>query len=103
MRSRRLGVVPSDDRDHPDVLNDAPQQIADLFIRMWSIDWTWYPKAVHAALIETLHTATLGTMLAIVIAYPVSLLAARNVTRSRLVNLLARAFLVITRSVHVMI
>ena len=87
----------------PQVLNDGPQQTADLFMRMWPIDWTWYPKVVHAALIETLHTATLGTILAIAIASPVALLAARNVTRSALVNLLARFILVATRSVHAMI
>jgi phosphonate ABC transporter permease subunit PhnE len=87
----------------PEFLNDAPQQIADLFMRMWPIDWTWYPKVVHVALLETLHTATLGTILAIAVASPVALLAARSVMRSALVNLLARFILVATRSVHAMI
>ena len=52
----------------PEFLYDAPQQTADLFRRMWPIDWAWYPKVVHAALIETLHTATLGTILAVALA-----------------------------------
>ena len=42
----------------PEFLYDAPQQTVDLFVRMWPIDWAWYPKVVHAALIETLHTET---------------------------------------------
>ena len=38
----------------PEFLYDAPKQTADLFSRMWPIDWSWYPKVVHAALLETL-------------------------------------------------
>src|SRR5919109_1556679 len=44
----------------PEFLYDAPQQTVDLFARMWPIDWAWYPKVVHPALIETLHAATLA-------------------------------------------
>ena len=57
----------------PEFLYDAPQQTADLFARMWPIDWAWYPKVVHAALLETLHIATLGTVLAVLIASLVAL------------------------------
>ena len=32
----------------PEFLYDAPQQTVDLFARMWPIDWSWYPKVVHA-------------------------------------------------------
>ena len=64
----------------PEFLYDAPQQTADLFARMWPIDWAWYPKVVHEALIETLHTATLGTLLALALASPVALMAAPNLT-----------------------
>jgi phosphonate ABC transporter permease subunit PhnE len=84
-------------------LYDAPAQSIDLFARMWPIDWAWYPKAVHPALLETLHTATLGTMLAVVCAALVALLVARNVTRSVVLNALGRLILVSTRSVHAMI
>src|SRR5438309_1102016 len=87
----------------PEFLYDAPQQTADLFLRMWPIDWSWYPKVVHEALIETLHTATLGTILAVAIAALVALLAARNVTRSVVLNAIARLILVATRSVHAMV
>jgi phosphonate transport system permease protein len=87
----------------PEFLYDAPQQTLDLFVRMWPIDWAWYPKVVHEALIETLHTATLGTILAVALAAPVALSAARNLTRSALLNLVARFILVATRSVHAMV
>ena len=87
----------------PEFLYDAPQQTADLFVRMWPIDWSWYFKGVHAALIETLHTATLGTILAVVLASAVSLLVARNITRSPVLNALGRFILVATRSVHAMV
>ena len=87
----------------PEFLYDAPQQTVDLFARMWPIDWAWYPKVVHEALIETLHTATLGTILAVAMASPVALMVARNITRSVVLNSIGRFILVATRSVHAMI
>jgi phosphonate ABC transporter permease subunit PhnE len=87
----------------PEFLYDAPQQTADLFGRMWPIDWAWYPKVVHAALIETLHTATLGTILAVALAAPVALMVARNITGSVALNTIGRFILVATRSVHAMV
>src|SRR6476646_10829630 len=87
----------------PEFLYDAPKQTADLFTRMWPIDWSWYPKVVHAALMETLHTATLGTILAVAMASLVALMVARNITRSIILNTIGRFILVATRSVHAMI
>ena len=87
----------------PEFLYDAPQQTADLFARMWPIDWAWYPKVVHPALIETLHTATLGTVLAVALASLVALMVARNITRSVVLNTIGRFILVATRSVHAMV
>ncbi len=87
----------------PEFLYDAPQQTVDLFTRMWPIDWAWYGKVVHAALIETLHTATLGTIAAVAVASLVALLVARNITRSVVLNSIGRFILVATRSVHAMI
>ena len=88
---------------NPEFLHDAPHQAIDLFARMWPIDWPWYPKVVHAALIETLHTATLGTILAVAVASLVALLVARNITRSAVLNGVGRFILVATRSVHAMV
>jgi phosphonate ABC transporter permease subunit PhnE len=87
----------------PEFLYDAPQQTADLFARMWPIDWAWYPKVVHVALIETLHTATLGTVLAVAMAALVALMVARNITRSVVLNTIGRFILVATRSIHAMV
>jgi len=49
----------------PEFLYDAPEQMADLLRRMWPIEWSYYPGGVHDALIETLHIATLGTILSV--------------------------------------
>jgi phosphonate ABC transporter permease subunit PhnE len=84
----------------PEFLYDAPQQTADLFARMWPIAWSWYGKVVHQALIETLHIATLGTILAVMMASAVALLVARNITRSPILNFIGRFILVATRSIH---
>jgi phosphonate transport system permease protein len=84
----------------PEFLYDAPEQVVDLFVRMWPIDWAHYPETVQEALIETLHIATLGTVLAIVMAVPLGLLAASNLTPSLPLNLFAKFLLVSSRSVN---
>jgi phosphonate transport system permease protein len=83
----------------PEFLYDAPQQVVDLFSRMWPLDRGYVPVTL-TALVETLHIATLGTILALAMAVPVALLAARNVTRSTALNLLAKFVLVTSRSVN---
>ncbi|MBX9908597.1 MAG: phosphonate ABC transporter, permease protein PhnE [Beijerinckiaceae bacterium] len=87
----------------PEFLYDAPEQTADLFVRMWPFDWAFYPKAIHAALIETFHIATLGTILSIAMALPFAFLAARNFTRSPLLNWFAQFVFVSSRSVNSLI
>lgn len=84
----------------PEFFYDAPTQIADLFSRMWPLEFAYYPKAVHEALLETIHIATLGTILSIMMALPVGLLAARNITPSGTLNNLAKLILVSSRSVN---
>ena len=86
----------------PEFLWDAPAQTYDLFERMWPFDWRFWPS-VWSGLVETLHTATLGTIMALVMAAPVALLAARNITRSVLLNTLAHFILVSSRSVNSLI
>ncbi len=64
-------------RSFPEFLDDAPAQTVDLFARMWPIDWAYYPKAVHAALIETLHIADARHHAgAVIMAAPVALMVA---------------------------
>ncbi len=87
----------------PEFLYDAPEQTADLFKRMWPFDWDFYPKAIHAALIETFHIATLGTILAIIMALPLSFLAARNFTKNPILRWLAQFIFVSSRSVNSLI
>ena len=84
----------------PEFLADSPQQMKDLFVRMWPIAWSHYPKGVHDALIETLHIATLGTILAIILAFPLGLLAAKNVTPVPFLNWASKLLLVASRSVN---
>lgn len=84
----------------PEFLVDAPEQIGDLFRRMWPMDLPFYGQAVHAALLETLHIATLGTVLAILCALPLGLLTARNVTPCWPLNVGANVLLVASRSVN---
>ncbi len=87
----------------PEFLADAPAQTADLFRRMWPVDWAHYPKHVHHALIETFHIATLGTLIALALAVPFALLAARNITPWWPLNMLATFVFVASRSVNSLI
>ena len=84
----------------PEFLADAPEQVVDLLTRMWPVDWAHYPETIHDALTETLHIATLGTLLALVLALPVGVLAAHNLVPSTPLNLFAKLILVSSRSVN---
>lgn len=84
----------------PEFLLDAHTQMADLFARMWPPDLEYYSKSVHEALIETLHIASLGTLLSMGMAIPLALLVAGNLTRNRAINFIARVALVTSRSVN---
>jgi len=83
----------------PEFLYDAPEQMADLVSRMWPPDLS-YVRPTLKGLIETLHIATLGTIIAIVMALPVGLLAARNVTPNLALNLFAKFVFVTSRSIN---
>lgn len=87
----------------PEFLLDAPEQMADLLLRMWPPDLAHYHPAVHAALLETLHIATLGTLLSFLAAVPLALLAARNICRVPALNGLAALLLVTSRSVNALV
>ncbi len=84
----------------PEFLYDAPDQVVDLFTRMWPVDWEAYQGTVHDAMIETIHIASLGTLLALVLALPVGILAAHNLVPFTPVNLIAKLILVSSRSVN---
>lgn len=79
---------------------DAPEQMLDMVRRMFPPDYAYYRVAVHTALMETFHIATLGTIFALVAALPLSILAAHNLTPNRGLNFLAKTMLVASRSVN---
>ncbi|WP_363324257.1 phosphonate ABC transporter, permease protein PhnE [uncultured Cardiobacterium sp.] len=79
---------------------DAPEQMLDMVRRMFPPDYAYYRVAVHTALMETFHIATLGTIFALIAALPLSILAAHNLTPNRGLNFLAKTLLVASRSVN---
>ncbi|MCQ8866930.1 phosphonate ABC transporter, permease protein PhnE [Vibrio splendidus] len=84
----------------PEFLYDAPAQFADMFERMVPVDYAFYPESIHAAMIETLHIATLGTLFTLIFAIPLALLNAPNITPNKALNWGAQFFLVSSRSVN---
>jgi len=84
----------------PEFLYDAPEQMVDLFTRMWPMDTGHYAGGIHDALIETLNIASLGTVLALFMAFPVGLMAASNITKIPALNWFAKLILVSSRSVN---
>ena len=79
---------------------DAGVQLQDLGLRMFPPDGS-YLSALARPLLDTLHIATLGTVLGIALAIPLAFLAARTTTPSeRLLRPLALLALVTSRSVN---
>ena len=81
---------------------DAHEQAIDLIERMWPPRWSYLPSVVRP-LIETIHIATLGTAIALVLALPLAFLAARNTTMNEFTWAIGRALLVASRSVNTVI
>ena len=82
---------------------DAPRIAADIGGRMVPPRWSYMDK-LWAPLWDTLNIATLGTLLAILMAVPVAFLAARNTTPSAtLVRPVALLIIVSSRSINSLI
>jgi phosphonate transport system permease protein len=82
---------------------DAPQVAADIGARMVPPRWS-YLSELWQPLWDTINMATLGTLLALVMAVPVAFLAARNTTPSRLlVRPVALLIIVSSRSINSLI
>ncbi len=82
---------------------DAPQQAADLVERMFPPAWP-YIHQLYQALWDTLNIATLGTLLGVILAFPVAFLAARNTTPSLLfVRPIALFIIAASRSINSLI
>jgi phosphonate transport system permease protein len=82
---------------------DAPRQAADIGSRMVPPRWSYIDK-LWLPLWDTINIATLGTLLAIVLAVPVAFLAARNTTPSAaFVRPVALLVIVSSRSINSLI
>ncbi len=84
-------------------VESAPQQAADIFGRMLPPRWS-YAQQLWRPLWDTINIATMGTLIAIVLATPVAFLAARNTTPSVvLVRPIALFIIVASRSINALI
>ncbi len=84
-------------------VSDAHSQAADLAVRMVPPRWS-YMEGLWRPLWDTINIATLGTLMALVIAVPVAFCAARNTTPSvLLVRPVALFVIVSSRSINSLI
>ncbi len=83
-------------------LLDAHVQAADLLTRMYPPDWAYF-EVVIEPLLETIHIATLGTIVTFVIAFPMAFLAARNTTPNAFTWAIGRFVLVASRSINTIV
>lgn len=81
---------------------DAPQQAGDLISRMFPPKWSYLAK-LWRPLWDTINIATIGTIIALVVAIPVAFLAARNTTPHPIFRQLALLIMVSSRSVNALI
>lgn len=81
---------------------DAPQQLGIFLQRMFPPDWS-YVNQLWKPLWDTITIATLGTLVAVIIALPLSFLAARNTTPHPIVRYLTLLVIVVSRSVNSLI
>ncbi len=86
-----------------DFVWDAPTQAADMLGRMWPPRWGYAP-AILKPLRDTIDIATLGTLLALLLATPVAFLAARNTSpHAVLLRPIALAIIAVSRSINTLI
>ncbi len=84
-------------------VEDAPRQAADLAERMVPPKWS-YMEELWIPIWDTINIATLGTALAIIMAFPIAFCAARNTTPSTvLVRPIALFIIVSSRSINSLI
>jgi len=81
---------------------DAHVQVGDLLARMFPPDWGHTGQIVRP-LIETIHIATLGTIVTYAISIPIAFLSARNVTPNAVTWLIGRFILVTSRSINTVV
>ncbi len=81
-------------------VTDAPRQAADMASRMIPPKWE-YLNTLWIPVWDTIAIATLGTLMAIVMAFPIAFLAARNTTPSKtFIRPIALFIIVSSRSIN---
>jgi len=80
-------------------VRDAPAQAADIGSRMFPPDFAYMNK-LWRPVWDTLNIATLGTVIALIIAVPVAFAAANNTTPHPLIRAVALFIIVASRSVN---
>ncbi len=80
----------------------APRELMDLAVRMFPPNWA-YTTEIVLPLIETVHIAVVGTILAVAASLPVAFLAAENTTPNRVTYAIGKLIVTVSRSVHVVI
>ena len=81
---------------------DAHVQAGDLLTRMFPPDWGTTGRII-APMIETIHIATLGTIITFFIAIPLAFLSARNTTPNWITWFIGRFILVTSRSINTIV
>jgi len=81
---------------------DAHIQAADLLTRMFPPEWG-HTDRIIAPMMETIHIATLGTVVTFVIAIPLAFLSARNTTPNWITWFIERFILVSSRSINTIV
>ncbi|MGF1494355.1 MAG: phosphonate ABC transporter, permease protein PhnE [Microcoleaceae cyanobacterium] len=81
---------------------DAPEQASQLIGRMFPPQWS-YLNQLWQPLWDTVNIATLGTMLGVMIAFPICWLAARNTTPHPAIRMMALFMIVVSRSINSLI
>ena len=83
-------------------VQDAPRQAADIGSRMVPPKWSYSLELIKPVW-DTINIATLGTVIAMIIAVPVAFCAARNTTPHSSVRIIALFIIVASRSVNSLI
>ena len=83
-------------------VQDAPRQAADIGSRMVPPKWSYSLELIKPVW-DTINIATLGTVIAMIIAVPVAFCAARNTTPHSTVRIVALFIIVASRSVNSLI
>lgn len=85
-----------------DFVWDAHTQAIDLGSRMIPPNWSYF-SVLWKPIWDTINIATIGTLLAIIIATPIAFLAAKNTTPHMVIRQLALFIIVATRSINSLI